>query len=51
MNIWDIVLIVIIVAAVALAIIHIVRTKRRGGCTCGGNCAGCLTPCSKEKNE
>ncbi|MBR3171865.1 MAG: FeoB-associated Cys-rich membrane protein [Lachnospiraceae bacterium] len=51
MNIWDIVLTVIIILAVALAIVHIVRAKRRGECTCGGNCAGCSAPCRRENNE
>lgn len=50
MNIWDIVLVIIIIAAVTLAVIHLVRSKRRGQCSCG-SCAGCSTPCRKEKDE
>jgi hypothetical protein len=50
MNIWDIVLVIIIIAAVTLAVIHLVRSKRRGQCSCG-SCAGCSAPCRKEKDE
>jgi hypothetical protein len=46
-NLWDIVLIVLLLAAVALAVAHCVRVRRRGGSSCCGNCAQCGASCGK----
>ncbi len=52
MNIWDIILLIIIVAAVCLAAGHIVRAKKQGKSACGCDCGHCGSPCrsKQEKN-
>ena len=49
MNIWDIILSVILIAAVVLAIIRCVRVKKRGGCGCG--CSDCSASCAGKNEE
>lgn len=39
MNIVDMILIAAIAAAVIAAVVHIVRSRKKGGCGCG--CEGC----------
>ena len=46
MNVWDILLILLLLAAVAWAAVHLIRVKKRGGTGCGGNCANCPACCS-----
>lgn len=45
-NVWDILLSVLILAAIVLAVVHIVRAKRRGGNACCGDCISCTSSCS-----
>ncbi|MBQ8133835.1 MAG: FeoB-associated Cys-rich membrane protein [Clostridia bacterium] len=40
MNVWDIVIIILVVAVVVFAIIKIAHDKKKGK-TCCGNCAEC----------
>ncbi len=50
MNAADIVLILLIAAAVIGAVVHIVRRKRQGkGCGCG--CAGCSGNCTSMQKK
>ncbi len=51
MNIWDILLIVLILAVLMLAVVRCVRVRKRGGTSCGGNCAGCVASCSRRRPE
>ena len=44
MNIWDVLLSAVIIAALALAVAVCFRKKQRGG-GCHGNCAGCRSRC------
>ena len=46
MNVWDIVIIAVIAAAVIFAVRSAV--KRKGRCSCG--CGGCSRKCEKERN-
>ena len=39
MNIWDILLIIGLTAAVFFAVRHVIRTRKSGGCSCGGGSA------------
>lgn len=49
MNIVDMILIAAIAAAVIAAVVHIVRSRKKGGCGCGcSSCEGC-TMCRKDK--
>ena len=43
MNIFDILITLLLIAAVASAVIHIVKGRAGGACSCGdrGECAGC----------
>ena len=41
-NIWDIILSALIFVAVVMAVVHIVRTKKRGGSACCGDCSNCV---------
>ena len=49
MGIWDIVLIVLLAAVLVFAVIRCVRTVKRGGHSCCGNCAGCGASCSMKR--
>ena len=51
MNVWDILLILLLAAAVAWAVIRCVQMKKKGGTTCGGNCAGCGASCPRRHPE
>ena len=51
MNVWDILLIVFILAALTLAVVRCVRVRKRGGTLCGGNCAGCGASCPRRRPE
>ena len=48
MNIWDILILLLIAGAVALAL-HFLRGKKRGGCSCG--CGGCTKNCPARQEE
>ena len=48
MNIWDIVLLAAIAAAVGLALRKVIANRRRGGCGCG--CDGCTQRCAARKD-
>ena len=47
MNLWDILILAGVAAAVLFAILRMRR--RRGGCGCG--CDGCTAGCGKKKEE
>ncbi len=47
MNIWDILIVLALVALLAFAVRGAVRRKKRGGCSCG--CSGCDT-CGRKKS-
>ena len=54
-NGWDIALLLLLAAAVALALRHILRVRRKGGCSCGGcgccgSCESCRAACSRRKD-
>ena len=49
MNLWDIVILVIVVLAVALAAGKMIRDKKQGKCSCGGDCGHCACGCGKRK--
>ncbi|MBR4542660.1 MAG: FeoB-associated Cys-rich membrane protein [Lachnospiraceae bacterium] len=52
MNHWDIILIIAIVHAVALAVIKIIKNKKAGKSSCGcdcSSCAGCQMHCHDDK--
>ena len=53
MNALDILLLVLIAAAVVLALRKIHRDRRSGkGClSCGGDCAGCSLACGQKKGD
>ena len=48
MNIIDIVLIVVLVGAVALAVWRMVRNKKQGKSSCGCDCGSCNCGCGKK---
>ena len=48
-NVWDIVLIAVLLAAVALAVLRVVRVRRGSGCGCG--CDGCTRGCRKQEEK
>ena len=46
MNTGTAILLLFLIVGAALAIRHVLRTKRFGGCSgCPGGCAGCQTDC------
>ena len=47
MNIWDILILAAVAAAVFFAVRRVWKTRRSGGCGCG--CAGCNGACGKKK--
>lgn len=49
MNITDIILILIIAAALVLAVRSTIKQRRTGGCSCG--CSGCNMQCSKKQKQ
>ena len=44
MNLWDVLLTTLIIAALALAVAFCIRNKKRGN-NCCGDCAGCRSRC------
>ena len=46
MNIWDIILTVLLTAAVLLAVRKIRNDRKAGRVSCGGNCSACSQICS-----
>ena len=47
MNIWDIAILLAVLAVAALAVGRLVRNKRTGRGTCGCGCENCPTRCGK----
>ena len=45
MNLWDVLLTAVIIAALALAVTLCIRKKTRGDGCCGGSCTGCRGRC------
>ena len=50
MNLTDIILIIVIAAAVVLAVIHCLRSRKRGN-TCCNNCSSCTYNCKNERKN
>ena len=50
-NIWDVILSILIFAAIVMAVVHIVRTKKRGGSACCGDCANCVSSCGEHRGK
>jgi len=44
-NVWDVVLTLLLIAAVGGALLLHLRRRRRGGCGCG--CEGCTGACQR----
>ena len=54
MNIWDIVIVAILVLVIAGAVFTIIKRKKKGGCCgsgCTGNCAQCGRNCDCKKEK
>ena len=49
MNIWDIAILAVVACAVALAARKMIRDKKQGKCSCGGDCGHCACGCGKRK--
>lgn len=47
MNIWDILIIIVIAAAVTFAVLKIIKNKKQGKSSCGGDCSNCGMRCGK----
>ena len=45
MNVWDVILTLLLIAAVGGALAFRLRRKKRGGCSCG--CADCGMDCGR----
>ncbi len=52
-NIWTIVVALIVIAALFMAVISMIKRKRKGkSVTCGGNCSACsMSLLCKEKKK
>jgi len=50
MNISDIIVLLIVLAAAGLALRHIIRTRKTGSCSCGcgSSCSSCASPCNQK---
>ena len=46
MNVWDIVILAVVAAALFLAVRKVRRNRRTGGCGCG--CEGCSKSCGQK---
>lgn len=49
MNAWDIALLLLLALAVFFALRRVIRTRRKGGCSCGGSCDSCSCGCKEKK--
>lgn len=49
MNIWDILILLAVAAAVGIALRVIRGKKKTGGCSCG--CGGCTKDCPSRRGE
>ncbi|MBR2801780.1 MAG: FeoB-associated Cys-rich membrane protein [Erysipelotrichaceae bacterium] len=49
MNVWDLLLSALLLAAVALALRHSLRLHRAGKFSCGGDCGSCPLSCRRPK--
>jgi len=45
----DIILVLLIIAAVGLAVRKVIRNRKKGGCSCG--CAGCSSGSCAERKQ
>ncbi len=54
-NIANIVVIAILITSFFFALRSVIRTQKRGGCSCGGgcsgNCASCSANCKKNSQK
>ena len=51
MNLWDILLSALIIAALALAVTYCAGKNGSGGSACAGDCANCMRPCGEQDEE
>ncbi|MBQ8109476.1 MAG: FeoB-associated Cys-rich membrane protein [Clostridia bacterium] len=51
MNIWDIVLVAALAAAVGLAVRKLARNRRSGKTACGCDCGSCTCGCGGAKKK
>ncbi len=53
MNVWDIIILIFVIALLGLAVFLMRRKKKSGGCCgesgCSGNCAACCRECDKKE--
>lgn len=49
MNIWDILILLLIIGAAAMALRTLRGNRKNGGCTCG--CGGCTKECAARQEE
>ena len=48
MNLLDLFLLLALALLVVLALRSLWRSRRRGGCSCSGNCAACQQACQRK---
>lgn len=51
MNLLSRILLGALVVAVLACLWYVLTQKNKGGSGCGGNCAGCETPCAGKKQD
>ncbi len=49
MNVFDFVILAVVIVAVGFAIRRVILNKKQGK-SCGGNCAGCNLNCSRRQS-
>ena len=49
MNTFDILIVILIAAAVALAVWRVIRNKKQGKSSCGCDCGHCAMKCGKRE--
>ena len=51
MNISDIAILAVVACAVALAARKMIRDKKQGKCSCGGDCGHCACGCGRKDEQ
>ena len=51
MNVWDYLIVGAIVAALVIAVIVILKNKKKGTCSCGCDCASCAGCADSRKDH
>lgn len=49
MNLWDIIILLVVLVALGLAAGKVIRDRKNGKCSCGGDCGNCACGCQKRK--